>query len=438
MYEDFETDDGLSILELIRLSFGINKKRRTFFGICSLSIAIVLILILQFVYNGTQTSYSSSFDYQIPSLIVTTTEEGLVTNVTYLDGTPFNINSVVTLSNLKRAKNSSDEFKSIDVDEIYNESEVSASKNEEAPYPFTISIKKKYFEDEEQAKKFFEELIRYPLIFSHNLVESTNNSAYLVQARKEGASLDEEINNLIYQSEYIIDTYEKLAEDSPDVYVTYNGQLVKFNELKNISKSRIDSLGLTLLLSEVESNSYVRNLSDPKVKEAISIKYENLKAEASKLQNVVDNYKSMLENISVINENQFTEFIKAVDRKAVVDNQVKVYEGYNDPTKAKDSSETGIEDELIQAIDELESITNILTSAQKRAYSDAASAVYYETNKVVSKTGNLNIFLVIAISIVAGILISSVINIIISIGAYKNAKANKLNNAISGNLNNKE
>lgn len=428
MYEDYETDDGISIPELIKVSFGINKKRRIFFGICSLSIAIVLAILLQFVYNGLQTSYSSSFDYQIPSLIVTTTEEGIVTNVTYLDGTPFNINSVVTLSNLNRAKSTSQEFSNIDVDQIYNESKISASKKEDDPYPYTISINKKYFEDEEQAKKFFEELIKYPLIFSHDLVESTNNSAYLVQARREGASLDEEINNLIYQSEYIIDTYEKLIEDSPEVYVNYNGQLVKFNELKNISKSRIDALGLTLLLSEVESNSYVRNLNDPKVQEQIATKYNNLKAEAQKLESVVNNYKAMLSNISVINENQFSEFIKAVDRKAVVDNQVLVYEGYNDPTKAKDSSETEIEEELVNAINELESITNILTSAQKSAYSDAASAVYYSTNKVVSKTGNLNIFLVLAISAVAGIFISSIVNLIVSLGTYKKSKINKLEN----------
>lgn len=418
MYDDFEMNDGLSIIEVLKVSFGINKKRKINFAIISSSIAIVVFIFLFFVYNYAKTSYTAEFDYVIPSLIETTTEEGVVTNVSYLDGTPFNINGVVTLSNLQRVKESNEDFKNIDVEKIYKESEISASKLEDMEYPYTISIKKKYFESEEQARDFFAELIRYPLIVSQDLVNSTNNNAYLTQARKSDISLDEVINNLIYQADYIISTYDALIEESPDVYVQYNG-LVKFNELKNLASSRIDSLGLTLLLSEVESNHYVRNLSDPNVQAELNTKYSNLKAEAEKLDSIVTNYKNMMSNISVINEEQFTEFIKAVDRKAIVDYQVHVYEGYCGPD-AKESDE--VEVKLKKAIDELQSITNILTLAQKGVYSSSASTVYYSTNKVVTPTSNINVFIAIIIGIVVGVIVAGVVNCILDVSNYKTAK----------------
>ena len=424
MYEEYETDDGLSIIELIKIFFGISRKRRIQFAIVCASVAIIIFVVLHFAYNYRNTSYTAEFDYEIPSLIDTTTEDGVVTGTNYLDGTPFNINSVVTMTNLSRTKNASPDFANIDIEKIYEESEISASKNSGKDYPYTVSIKKKYFSSEEQAKKFFAELINYPIVFSETLVKSINNSAYLVQAQQSDISFDDAINNLIYQSDYIISTYDTLIKNSPEVYVYYDGKMVKFNELKNISSSRIDALGLSLLLSQVEDNHYVRNKDNADVQKKLQLKYANLQSEKKKLDSIVANYKDMMSNISVLNEEQFTEFIKAVERKAVVDYQVGVYAGYTGPD-ATDSPETEVAIE--DAIEELTEITNILTAAQKRAYSGSASTVYYSTNKVVSKTGNISVYISIIAAIVIGIVVAGIVNCVFDLSKYKSMK-NDANN----------
>ena len=425
MYEEYDTDDGLSIIELSKVFFGISRKRRIQFAIVCASVAVIVFVILHFAYNYRNTLYTAEFDYEIPSLIDTKSEDGVVTSTNYLDGTPFNINSVVTMNNLNRTKNSNAEFQDIDVEEIFLESEISASKNSDKDYPYTVSINKKYFSSEEQAKKFFTELINYPIVVSESLVKSINNSAYLLQAQRTDISFDDAINNLIYQSDYIISTYDTLIKNSPEVYVYYDGKMVKFNELKNISSSRIDALGLSLLLSQVEDNHYVRNKDNADVQKKLQLKYANLQSEKKKLDSIVANYKDMMSNISVLNEEQFTEFIKAVERKAVVDYQVGVYAGYTGPD-ATDSPETEVAIE--DAIEELTEITNILTAAQKRAYSGSASTVYYSTNKVVSETGNINLIISLVGSLIIGILVSGIVNIVLDLSKYKSMRKDANNN----------
>ncbi|MCR4897646.1 MAG: hypothetical protein K5892_00315, partial [Acholeplasmatales bacterium] len=72
-------------------------------------------------------------------------------------------------------------------------------------------------------------------------------------------------------------------------------------------------------------------------------------------------------------------------------------------------------------------ITNILTAAQKRAYSGSASTVYYSTNKVVSKTGNISVYISIIAAIVIGIVVAGIVNCVFDLSKYKNMK-NDANN----------
>ncbi|MBR6289654.1 MAG: hypothetical protein IKR19_09990, partial [Acholeplasmatales bacterium] len=183
MYEyDYVEDEGLSLLDLIKVSFGTNKKSRIRFGIVLLAMAVITYLAIGVIYNGRKADYTANFQYQIPSLIEKENNEGVVSSVSYLDGTPFNVNSLTTLSHLKAVKESNSEFSNIDVETMYENTHIKATFTGTGAYQYTISARERYFSNVAQAKKFFSALIQLPMTVTSNLVESIDNSLYLNQA----------------------------------------------------------------------------------------------------------------------------------------------------------------------------------------------------------------------------------------------------------------
>ena len=425
MYEyDYVEEDGLSLLDLIKVSFGTNKKSRIRFGVILLVIAVITYLAIGVVYNGRKADYTANFQYQIPSLIEKENNEGVVSSVSYLDGTPFNVNSLTTLKQLKAVKESNSEFSNIDVETMYENTHIKATFSGTGEYQYSISARERYFSNEEQAKKFINALIQLPMTVTSNLVESVDNSLYLNQAIKEGNTLNVEINDLINQGNHIIDTYNNLISTmskNNKSKVLIDDNLVEISDLKVIAEAKIENLKLNQLLTEVESNHYVRNYSNQKVKDELTTIYNNYVAESSELQKKIDNYKSMIQAGTMINAN-YDNYIRCMDRKVVVDYQVEVYDGFvNHGVESKE-----FEDKLANVVTELRTITDELTKIQKTTYQDDSNTIYFANNNIVETTGGINTVIIVAVALVLGLIIAAIVNLVMGYSSFKEEKNQKV------------
>ncbi len=421
MYEDdFEDEDGLSLLDIIKISIGRNKIAKIRFCIITISLIVITYLAVGVFYNNYKTNYIASFQYQIPSMIQKENEDGIITSVSYLDGTPFNVNSLVTLENLRNVKKSNDDFSNIDVEKMFDNTDVTASFSGTGDYQYLLSIKKSYFKDANQAKLFFASIINLPLDNSKTLVKSTNNSLYLEHAVSDGLSLTEEIDNLINQANHITNTYNNLvttASQYGKYKVMLDGKLIDINEMKVVAQSKIDVLHLDLYINEVESNHYVRNLSDQKVRDKIQETYNNLVAAQAELDQKINNYNSMIQAGTMLNAN-YNNYIYCMDKKVEVDYNVEVYKGYLD--NGIESPE--FEAKLNEIVNILRDITEELTFVQKEIYQEELNTIFYEYNSVVTEAGKLSSIIVIAVSVVVGLVIAAIVNLVLGYSKYKNEK----------------
>ncbi|MBQ6782387.1 MAG: hypothetical protein IJP63_00085 [Acholeplasmatales bacterium] len=425
MYDyDYEYEDGLSLLDLMKVSFGTNKKARIRFGIVLLAMAVITYLAIGVIYNGRKVDYTANFQYQIPSLIEKENNEGVVSSVSYLDGTPFNVNSLTTLSHLKEVKDSNPEFSNIDVETMYEKTHIKASYNSSNEYQYSISARERYFSSEGQAKKFINALLQLPLTVSSKLVDSIDNSVFINQATEAGNSLVYEINTLINQATYITETYETLVATMAlenKTKVSIDGNVVEISALKVDADNKLQDLSISLYLTEVESKHYVRNYSSQEVKDELTTIYNNYLAESSELQKKIDNYNSMIQAGAILNAN-YENYVKCMDRKIIVDHQVEVYEGF--VNHGVESAE--FEARLANAVSTLRSITDDLTKVQKSIYKDSSNAIYFAKNNIVEETGDINIFIVIVAALVLGVIVAAIVNLIMGYSKFKEEKFQKL------------
>ena len=417
MYEyDYNEEDGISLLDLLKVSIGTTRKAKIRFLIVLVVVTLIAYFAVDIFYNSKRINYTANFQYQIPSLIEKE-NNGVVTDVSYLDGTPFNVNSLTTLSRLKEVKASDPDFSSIDVEKMYETTQITATFTGTGEYQYSITASEKYFSNEAQAKKFINVLIQLPLTITSKLVESVDNSLYLKQATIEGNTLPTEINDLIDQASHISKTYSTLVNNGNKTKVIIDDKLVDISDLKAIAEAKIESLNLNLYLKEVEANHYVRNYSDQKIKDKLNDIYNNYVAEASELQKKIDNYNAMIQAGTMLNAN-YENYIKCMDRKVVVDYQVEVYEGFvNHGVESQ-----AFEDKLANVVSTLREITDELTSVQKATYQDDSNAIYYANNNVVQKTGGINVLIIIAGSFVFGLVVAAIVNLVLGYSKYKEQK----------------
>jgi len=97
-------EQTVTLKQVLTLLFG-NTKRYIIIGVISLIVSFVLVFFL----NKSKEDYTSVFTFDCPGL----TEE------TYIDGSSFKIDELVTLSKLKEYQSEHNELKGLDMDDIY-------------------------------------------------------------------------------------------------------------------------------------------------------------------------------------------------------------------------------------------------------------------------------------------------------------------------------
>ncbi|MCR4898723.1 MAG: hypothetical protein K5892_05790 [Acholeplasmatales bacterium] len=411
MYE-FDEEEGLNLFDLIKVAFGINKFKRLLFCIITVVLTVILSVVLLFCVSKPKQYYSTSFNYDIEAL----------KDDKYLDGSSFNYNSIIGLDNLNTAKTNSNI--NVNVDKLYNKSGIKINYNKEEgnQYPYTVTVKTKYFNSKSDAKKFVKELVLLPITKTEELVNGIDNTSYL-RSYKSASTYEDKVDNLINQANSIITQYDELISLYPNMYVTNSeNSKVKLTELRNNASSAIDSLYLDTLKPEIERNYYVLNYDS--VLEELKTRKSNYEMESQNIQNIITALQNEIDRQSQTTSNELNaKLAEYIIKKVEIDRNIEILD--NQITYGNTVNSTSFNTKLESNYEVLLGLSNTIKTAEKEIYSTDNMHIYYSTNKIVSKQGGLNIIIIIGASLVCGLVVASVTNLVLDLNKYKKSKEEK-------------
>lgn len=265
-------ENGLTIRELVQYFF----KRKI--------LVLVLFLILTVVsFGGISFLKPATSSYKTNFMVAF---EGIKSNK-YPDGSFFSFKNIISYDSLVNAKESSDEFSTIDVDKLYEntafkiENTDTSTNFDKSMYAlsFELSVNSKYFTSDLQAANYIKYLIEsntYDKVNSYYdnfeiadyLVDITDTTEYIVILSKVNnlfKLLQEELNRAI-------------TATSLD-YNYDNGKTLLM--LKSEYEVFIKSLNLDAIENEYNENQYQREDKDTTAKD-FEIKIQNMMTELEK------------------------------------------------------------------------------------------------------------------------------------------------------------
>lgn len=389
MNDNYENEDYISLFQILKVSIGYNLKSKIRFAIVFFVIFIVAVLGLKFGYNNMQYKYSTSFYYDINGF----------DDKTYFDGTTFVYNSLVSTDNLNKIKASNDLYSSIDVDKICAKDaiKITYDSSEDTTYKYNLTVSKKYFKNDAQAKKFIEDIVNIPVTYTNQVIENINYST-LLKGVNELKTYESEIEIYESQANLIKDKYTELSD-------TYSNYIFKSGEsLQNIILKvniEISNLNISLLKSEYKNNYYVKdyenNVSDYEIQKIdLEKELELTENKIKALQAEIDRQTSST-SMNGLNDQLGALIVLREETKQ----QLELVENYinngNNNTEAFDAK-------LKKVCETLESLSQTLTENEKELYKNNQN-VYYSSSKEVVVAGGFSTILLLVISIlVAGII----------------------------------
>lgn len=389
MNDNYENEDYISLFQILKVSIGYNLKSKIRFAIVFLVIFIGAVLGLKFGYNNMQYKYSASFYYDINGF----------DDKTYFDGTKFIYNSLVSRENLDKVKASNDLYSSIDVDKIYDKDaiKITYDSSDDTTYKYNLTVSKKYFKNDVQAKKFIEDIVNTPITYTDRVIENINYST-LLKGVNELKTYESEIEIYEYQADLIKNKYTEFSN-------TYSNYIFKSGEsLQNIILKvnvEISNLNISLLKSEYKNNYYVKdyenNVSDYEIQKIdLENELELTENKIIALQNEIDRQTSST-SMNGLNDQLGALIVLREETKQ----QLELVENYinngNKNTEAFDAK-------LKKVCETLESLSQTLTENEKELYKNNQN-VYYSSSKEVVVAGGFSTILLLIISIlVAGII----------------------------------
>lgn len=411
MENSTRVQEGISLLELLKVMFGYNKKGRIRFLCVALGVALVTLLAVLFGYNNKKENYESKFNYLVESF----------DGNTYLDGTKFIQLDLISEENLTKIKESDSSFSNIDVDGMLDSDSISIVRNtgDEEIYAFTLVVKKSFFNSSTQAEKFVRAIADTPKNITNEMIDKLNYGSALDSYTNYDESYETKINDLITQRELITATYLTLIEKYGERYLDSSfGDNQTLMTIQNKALKLMANLELENLSKEVNTKGYVLNydkalpeltikLDDCNARLAVvNTKIESIKSEigSSGASTTADGLNQILANLIVEREDLNTEIEKL---------NTKISNGKTADTKSFD-------EKLANAYDTLEELTDELTNAHKFVLKQNQK-VYFASKNVVTKTGGLSLLFTIAITVVAGLGVAVLVNLIMDLYNYKEA-----------------
>ena len=412
--EEFEQEDGISLLDIIKLMFS----RKLLLLIITVSIGLIGTIAILFGVNNLKSKYVSEFRYSDQNL-----NDGK-----YIDGAVFNYGELLTSSNLVRIKASDSKFDSIDITKLIESNGISINRtvvekeNVITDIYYSIVAEKKYFSSENQAKEFIGAIANTALENNTNKVKYLDYDTNLTSF-KSATTLDSKVRFLRSQYEFIETSYDNLMSLYNNCVIkSKNKSLTAYvSEFKNAFdlQNSVDTLYGNLL-----KNAYVLDY-DNRIDEYEAIYNTYLTLYESKNSKINELNTLINDTIQTIPDAKLTryyeEIIKTSNQKRECQEMATYYANVlgkidpSDPTyveRATQAESEAFDREITSLKNKLVEYTNILKDVETEILTDNNN-VYYSKTNVIYITGNINIIIAVAASLVIGFVVGCVTNIIL-------------------------
>lgn len=434
--EDFEREEGVSILALLKVMFG----RKLLLLIVSVASAITLFLAIQFGLNTLKQVYKASFSFSDPQMI-----EGF-----YVDGSGFNYNSLITRENLQSIKDSNDLYKSINLDDLFENNGITISVEEVysldettlRSQTYTLKTNKRYYSSAKQARSFIKDIIetstRTNREKAQNLFYGSNLDAY-----ENAETLDSKVYYLMSQYNYINNRYKTLKETYKDVVVkSTNKSLTSyqndFNAAFYLNDYSVESLNSSLV-----NNVYVLDYADNEdlyrdnyttyktmydknqmtinnASETLALLVEKLKVNSEALEpvskesiNLITSLEQTILNATIENSDYASKIVYYANVLGLYsDNPDDENYSENYHPRATQAESEAFLTKLDASKEKLEEYTEIFRNVEAEVLT-TNNNVYYSYNNIVVVSGGLQLVYAIIVSVVLGLMIGCCVNLIV-------------------------
>ena len=414
MYENEREEGGITIGEIFRTIFS----QKWLALIIAAAITIVGTVGLYF-FGKKKEMYSVSFVLQLPN-----SGDASSTSYTYPDGESFYFTDLISSENLKKVA-SREGFSDIDVDKMVKRGDISIARtvdrvddeSTDGVYDlnYTIRIKSKYFEDEDEARDFIEALVSFPREHISSMNIDYDQS---LTTSKSAITYSEHLNLLRSQAYYIQGIYNSLINAyGREFIVSLNGGEKTLAQYKDELDAYILQDLFTALVEHAEKNSYVKDTSEAKLKYESDLYSYNLALERA---------ESTLEGLTKFQQDTSSTIIHdeiiSLNREiATLKQQIKITENYiaafNDANKVAPA-------EYEAEIAKVEAVVTDFTDGVKPVASyiyGRVTKINYLSTKVVEVEGGMGLVMVVAISLVAGLFIAAIVAYIVGWNKLKKA-----------------
>src|SRR5574344_2150607 len=157
-----QEEQGVSFGRVLKVAF----KNWIRFAIVGVTVAVAGSCAFIFGYNSAKGQYESQFSYLAKDL----------NEAKYADGSDFYYSRIISQDNLNDVKASNEEFASINVDKMVEDSGVSIDRSvtklsdNKNSYSYTLTVGKSYFSNIAQARKFINAIASIPLNEDKSLI----------------------------------------------------------------------------------------------------------------------------------------------------------------------------------------------------------------------------------------------------------------------------
>lgn len=387
--------------KFIRVAFGSWIRLLIIAG----SICVVGTLGVKFGYNTLKGVYNSKFSYNRIDL----------NEDKYADGSGFYYTEMVSEENLKNVVESDPMFASLNLEKMLNNNAISFSRVVDDKVPvYTISIPKKYFSSQQQAKEFVYRVASFPINHDNELLNKNNYETNLIQF-DQSDTFEDQISYLKGHAEALTNSYNSVIKQDQNLTASVQG-IIQSNltELKSISGE--DGAIFDSLIYTIKKYGYVKDYAAEEVKMYDTTKQALLKEKETNTAKI-NELTSKLSAIGagVILNGAAEDIATLTERNVEIDEQIAVidlkksHEGDTDPAYL--AGKATFAQSLVNYRDKLSECTDSYVSFLKKLYGENTNISFENSSVIVAK--EVSLVVAIALSLVVGVVVGGVVNLIV-------------------------
>ena len=399
-----EQEKSITFGKFLRVAFGGWKKLL----IIAAAFTVVGTLTINFAYNKSKSTYTTTFSYN---------KSDLNQNM-FADGSSFFYTEIFSRANFDRAAATDESLKTIDLDKMFETNAFTFSKKVEDDISYyTLNIPSKYFTGYAQAKLFFKEVSDYPLDRENSLLKKENFESSLI-AFDSASTFESEIKFLKSHADSLLNSYKAVLENEKIEIGASARAAAEAGTAAIVNIVGVDDALLTTLAHTINANGFVKDYESEEAKSfeatkiALQAEYDSNQA---KIQAFKDEIASMGSTTVILNEidEALAELIaRNAEVKEEIDAITLKIAKQSDTSEEYLAAKAAYAERLVSIRNKLSDCTSQYITFLQLMYGKSDSASFADPS-VITTTGVVSIPVAIVVSLLAGVVVGAIVNLIV-------------------------